>query len=51
MVKTDNKSVPIGQMLSQDHTSDFITLFIEKTFKNLKPPSELCSDEGKALLK
>lgn len=52
MLKTTyGKSVPIAQMLSQDHTSEFIELFLRKIFKQMKPPTEIVSDESKALLK
>lgn len=51
MMKTNNKSVPIAQMLSQDQTSEFIGLFLQKTFKNIRQPLEIVSDESKALLK
>lgn len=45
------KSVPIAQMLSQDHTSEFIEFFLRKIFKQVKPPKEIVLDESKALLK
>lgn len=51
MAKTATKSVPIGQMLSQDHSADFILFFPRKMFKDLKAPSEIVCDESKALLK
>lgn len=51
MVKTHNKSVPIAQMISQDQTSEFITLFLRKMFKKVRQPAEVVCDESKALLK
>lgn len=51
MLKTDGKSVPIAQMLSQDQSSEQIIMFLTKTFKDLKLPSEVVCDESKALLK
>lgn len=51
MAKTSTKSVPIAQMISQDQTTEFIMLFLKKTFKDLIPPREIVCDEGKALLK
>lgn len=52
MAKTrSGKSVPVGQMLSQDQSSEFIELFLRKMFKNLKAPKEFVCDESKALLK
>lgn len=48
---SSGKSVPIAQMLSQDHSSEFIELFLRKIFKRIKPPTEIVSDESKALLK
>lgn len=51
MAKTKSKSLPIAQMVSQDQTSEFIALFLQKIFKRLKPPNEVVSDESKALLK
>lgn len=45
------KSVPIAQMLSQDHTSEFIQFFLSKIFKQVKSPKEVVCDESKALLK
>lgn len=49
--KEGNKSLPISQMISQDHTSEFISLFLFRSFKNLKQPDEIVCDESKALLK
>lgn len=51
MAKTRSKSVPVAQMLSQDQSSDFITFFLKKTFRELKSPAEIVCDESKALLK
>lgn len=51
MAKTGSKSVPIAQMLSQDQSSDFITFFLKKMFRELKAPAEIVCDESKALLK
>lgn len=51
MLKTAGKSVPFTQMLSQDQSSDQITFWLKKSFKNLKPPREVVCDESKALLK
>lgn len=51
MVKTATKSVCIAQTISQDQSSEFIILFLQKTFKNLKSPIEVVCDESKALLK
>lgn len=51
MAKTGSKSVPIGQVLSQDQSSDFITFFLRKMFRELKAPAEIVCDESKALLK
>lgn len=48
---SSGKSVPIAQMLSQDHSSEFIEYFLRKVFKQMKPPKEFVSDESKALLK
>lgn len=51
MAKTSTKSVAIAQVLTQDQSTEFIMLFLKKTFKNLRPPGEIVCDEGKALLK
>lgn len=51
LAKTKTKSVPIAQMLSQDHTSEFIELFLRKMFKYLKPPFQITCDAAKALMK
>lgn len=51
MVKAGIKSIAIAQMLSQDQSSEFISLFLEKVFKKLKPPFEANCDAGKAVLK
>lgn len=52
MAKTSGgKSVPIAQMISQDQSSEFIALFLQKIFKNVRRPVEITCDESKALLK
>lgn len=51
MAKTSTKSVAIAQVLTQDQSTEFIILFLKKTFKNLRPPGEIVCNEGKALLK
>lgn len=43
--------MPILQMLSQDHSSEFIEFFLRKAFKKMKAPKEFVTDESKALMK
>lgn len=52
MAKTDSKSIPIAQMITQDQSSENIEFFLKKMFKHpIKPPAEFVCDESKALLK
>lgn len=52
MAKFDSKSVAIGQMITQDQTSENLEFFLKKMFKYpIKPPEEFVCDESKAMLK
>lgn len=52
MAKNKSKSVPVGQMITQDQSSENIEFFFKKMFKfPLKPLDEFVCDESKALLK
>lgn len=52
MAKTDSKSIPIAQMITQDQSSENIEFFLKKMFKHpIKPPAEFVCDESKALMK
>ncbi|KAB0803042.1 hypothetical protein PPYR_00012 [Photinus pyralis] len=50
MAKTNGKSVPIQQMISQQHNHEFIAFWLQKCFRNLKPPCEVVCDQSDALL-
>lgn len=50
--KTNSKSVPIGQMVTQDQTFENIEFFMRKMFKHpMRAPQEFVMDESKAQLK
>lgn len=50
--KTNSKSVPIGQMVTQDQTFENIEFFMRKMFKHpMRAPREFVMDESKAQLK
>lgn len=52
LAKTDSKSVPIAQMITQDQSSENIEFFLKKMFRTpIKPPDEFVVDESKAILK
>lgn len=50
MLKTDSASVAINQMLSQQHSHEFICYFLKFMFKNTKKPNEIVLDNSKALI-
>lgn len=43
-------SVPVGQMLSQIHTLNFIKEWLEDLFQKLKSPDEVILDQSSALI-
>lgn len=45
-----HKSVPVAQMLSQDHTTTFISFWLTKWVKDNKKPSEVIVDASNALI-
>lgn len=47
----DSSSVPVYQMLSQSHTSNFLSYWLGTWIQNVKIPSEVVTDDSAALLK
>lgn len=50
MGKTELKSTPICQIISQRHTARFIRNWLENTFSKMPPPFEVVCDGSKALI-